>query len=76
VGEAADGDLPSSPGVRGFSFFAPRRRALGDCDEKEKKIMGRPAAILPHVPNERLAALVYMNVLNTDHLRSAVPQTP
>ena len=34
------------------------------------------AAILPHIPNDRLATLVYMNVLNTDHLRSAVPQTP
>jgi hypothetical protein len=25
------------------------------------------AAILPHIPNDRLATLVHMHVLNTDH---------
>ena len=34
------------------------------------------AAILPHIPNKRLAALIHMQMLNTDNLRTPVLPTP
>jgi hypothetical protein len=33
------------------------------------------AAILPHIPDKRLAALIDVHMLDTDNLRPAVPQT-
>jgi hypothetical protein len=32
-------------------------------------------ALGSHIPDERLATLVHMHVLNTDNLRATVPQT-
>ena len=32
-------------------------------------------AILPHISDQRLATLVHMHMLSTNHLRPAVPQT-
>jgi hypothetical protein len=60
--------------------------AFGSADSLSKKPPGgpQPSWILPrrfglafaaHIPDERLAALVHMHVLNADNLRATAPQT-
>jgi hypothetical protein len=51
----------------------PLNRLLGRRAAMRSFFAFLSAAILPHIPNKRLAALIHMHMLDTDDLRAAVP---